>query len=65
MKKVDEMFTCYLLGQLTYVKHRITNAACEGINSQVADTTSNALACSENFRNRAIFILGKLNFSHT
>ena len=52
MKKVAEMLFRHLPGLLNYLKHRITNAASEGINSQVARTIANArgLACFENLR---------------
>jgi len=52
-------------GLLNYLKHRITNAASEGINSQVARIIANArgLACFENLRIRVLFFLGKLDLS--
>jgi transposase len=42
MKKVAETFVRHLPGLLNYLKHRITNAASEGINSQVARIIANA-----------------------
>ena len=65
MKKVAEMFVRHLPGLLNYLKHRITNAASEGINSQTARIIANArgLSCFENLRTRVLFFLGKLDLS--
>jgi len=65
MKKVAAMFVRHMPGLLNYLKHRITNAASEGINSQVARIIANArgLACFENLRIRVLFFLGKLDLS--
>jgi transposase len=65
MRKVAEMFARNLPGLLNYLKHRITNAASEGINSQVARLIANArgLACFENLRTRVLFFHGKLYLS--
>ena len=59
------MYARHLPGLLNYLKHRITNAASEGINSQVARFITNArgLACFENLHTRVLFILGKLYLS--
>jgi transposase len=42
IRKVAEMFARHLPGLLNYLKHRITNAASEGIDSQVARIIPNA-----------------------
>jgi transposase len=65
MEKVAEMFARHLPGLLSYRKHRITNAASECINSQVARIIANArgLACFENLRIPVLFFLGKLDLS--
>jgi transposase len=65
MKKVAEMFARHLSGLLNYLKHRITNAASDGINSQVARIIANArgLACFENLRTRILFFMGNLDLS--
>ena len=63
MSKVTDMFARHLPGLLNYLKHRITNAASEGINSQTARIIANprGLACFENLRSRFLFFLGKLD----
>ena len=63
MKKVPEMLARHLPSWLNYLKHRITNAASEGINSQVARIIANArgLACFENLRTRILFFRGKFD----
>ena len=65
MKKVAEMFARHLPGLLNYLKHRITNASSEGINSQVARIIANArgLSCFAHLRTRVLFFLGKLDLS--
>ena len=65
MKKVAAMFVRHMPGLLNYLKHRITNAASEGINSHVARIIANArgLACFENLRIRVLSFLGKLDLS--
>ena len=65
MKKVAAMFVRHLPGLLNYLKHRITNAASEGISSQMARIIANArgISCFENLRTRVLFFLGKLDFS--
>jgi transposase len=65
MKKVAAMFVRHLPGLLNYLKHRITNAASEGINSQTARIIANArgISCFENLRTRVLFFLGKLDLS--
>jgi transposase len=65
MNKVAEMFVRHLPGLLNYLKHRATNAASEGINSQNARIIANAcgISCFENLRTRVLFFLGKLDRS--
>ena len=65
MKKVPEMLARHLPSRLNYLKHRITNAASEGINSQVARIIANArgLACVENLRTHFLFFRGKFDLS--
>lgn len=46
MKKVPEMLARHLPSRLNYLKHRITNAASEGINSQVARIIAKSPAAS-------------------
>ncbi len=55
----------HLPGLLNYLKHSITNAAPEGINSQTARIIANAHGVSyfEKLRTRVLFFLGKLDFS--
>jgi transposase len=50
---------------LNYLKHRISNAASERINSQNARIIAKALglACFENLHTRVLFFLGKLDLS--
>jgi transposase len=65
MKKVAEMLANRFEGVLNYLKHRITNAASEGINSLVARVVANArgLRSFASFRVRVLFFLGKLDLS--
>ena len=65
MKKVAEMLANRLEGVLNYLKHRITNAASEGMNSLVARVVANArgLRSFASFRVRVLFFLGKLDLS--
>ena len=65
MKKVADMLANRLDGLLNYLKHRITNAASEGMNSLVARVVGNArgLRNFEKFRIRVLFFLGKLDLS--
>jgi len=51
IKQVARMFRKYLRNILTYLKHRITNAVSEGINSTIQ--TIKKMACG--FRNREHF----------
>ena len=65
MKKVADMLANRLQGLLNYLKHRITNAASEGMNSLVARILANArgLRSFAQFRIRVLFFLGKLDLS--
>lgn len=59
------MFARHVRGWLKCLKRRITSAASEGINLQVARMTANARgrACFENPRTRVLFFLGELDLS--
>ena len=65
MKKVAQMLENRRQGLLNYIKHRITNAASEGMNSLVARIIANArgLRSFAQLRIRVLFFLGKLNLS--
>lgn len=65
LKKVAEMLQRHLPGLLNYLKHRITNAAAEGLNSQVARIIANArgLGSFYTLRIRVLFFLGKLDLT--
>jgi len=65
MKKVARMLLARIEGLLNYIKHRITNAASEGMNSQVARVIANArgLRFFRTLRIRVLFFLGKLDLS--
>jgi len=65
MKKVAKMLQIRFQGLLNYIKHRITNAASEGMNSLVARIIANArgLRSFTMLRIRVLFYLGKLDLS--
>lgn len=65
LKKVAEMLANRLWGLLNYLKHRITNAASEGMNSLVARVIANArgLRSFRTLRVRVLFFLGKLDLA--
>jgi len=65
MKKIAAMLANRLQGLLNYLKHRITNAASEGLNSLVARIIANArgLRSFDRFRIRVLFFLKKLDLS--
>lgn len=65
MKKVAQMLADRLDGVLNYLKHRITNATSEGMNSLVSRVVANArgLRSFATFRIRVLFFLGKLDLS--
>ena len=65
LKKVADMLANRLWGLLNYLKHRITNAASEGMNSLVARVIANArgLRTFRTLRVRVLFFLGKLDLA--
>ncbi len=65
LKKVADMLANRLWGLLNYLKHRITNAASEGMNSLVARVIANArgLRSFRTLRVRVLFFLGKLDLA--
>ncbi len=65
LKKVANMLANRLWGLLNYLKHRITNAASEGMNSLVARVIANArgLRSFRTLRVRVLFFLGKLDLA--
>jgi transposase len=65
LKKVADMLANRLWGLLNYLKHRITNAASEGMNSLVARVIANArgLRSFRTLRIRVLFFLGKLDLT--
>jgi len=65
LKKVADMLANRLWGLLNYLKHRITNAASEGMNSLVARVIANArgLRSFRTLRVRVLFFLGKLDLT--
>ena len=68
LKKVARMLKKHLPGILAYVRHRITNATAEGLNSKIQNLRSNArgLPKFETFRIRVLFHCGGLDLStHT
>ena len=62
LKKIADMLANRLWGLKNYLKHRITNAASEGMNSLVARVIANArgLRSFRTLRVRVLFFLGKL-----
>ncbi|MDF2377271.1 MAG: transposase, partial [Verrucomicrobiales bacterium] len=68
VKKVARMLKKHLPGLLAYVRHRITNATAEGINSKIQMLKSNArgLPKFRTLRIRVLFHCGGLDLSpHT
>ena len=65
LMKVADMLANRLWGLLNYLKHRITNAASEGMNSLVARVIANArgLRSFRTLRVRVLFFLGKLDLA--
>lgn len=61
--KVAKMLKRHLENILTYLRHPITNAMTEGLNSKIQLLKYNAhgFRSFENFRNRILFFCGKLN----
>ncbi len=65
--KVAKMLKSHLENILTYFRHRITNAATEGLNSRIQTVKSNArgFRAFENYRTRILFYCGKLDMMPT
>ncbi len=65
LKKAADMLANRLWGLMNYLKHRITNAASEGMNSLVARVIANArgLRSFRTLRVRVLFFLGKLDMA--
>lgn len=63
--KVANMLAKRFSGILNYLKHGITNAGSEGMNSLIARISANArgLRSFETLRTRVLFFLGKLDLS--
>jgi transposase len=63
MIDVAQMLKRHLANLLTYLKHRITNAATEGLNSKIQSIKSAARGFRnfQNYRTRILFFCGKLN----
>lgn len=61
--KVAKMLKAHLENILTYLRHPITNAVTEGLNSKIQMIKSNArgFRSFENYRIRILFFCGKLN----
>jgi transposase len=63
MIAVARMLKRHLANLLTYLKHRITNAVTEGLNSKIQSLKSAARGFRnfQNYRTRILFFCGKLN----
>jgi transposase len=61
--KVAKMLKAHLENILTYLRHPITNAVTEGLNSKIQSIKSNARGFRnfENYRTRILFFCGKLD----
>lgn len=61
--KVARMLKAHLENILTYLRHPITNAVTEGLNSKIQTIKSNArgFRSFDNYRTRILFFCGKLN----
>jgi len=61
--KVARMLKSHLENLLTYLRHPITNAVTEGLNSKIQMIKSNArgFRSFDNYRIRILFFCGKLN----
>jgi len=61
--KVAKMIKRHLENILTYLRHPITNAVTEGLNSKIQSIKSNArgFRSFQNYRTRILFFCGKLN----
>ena len=65
LEKAAEMIGHHAEGILSYIFHRITNAASEGINSTIQSLkhAARGLPAFKTFRTRVLFFLGKLDLS--
>ena len=65
LTKVAQMLNRHIDGLLAYVRHKVTNASAEGLNSLIQQIKSNAKGFRrfENFRVAILFFLGKLDLS--
>lgn len=63
MKKVARMLKAHLENILTYLRHPISNAVTEGLNSKIQTIKANARGFRSfaNYRIRILFFCGKLN----
>ncbi len=63
LKEVARMLKRHLKNLLTYMRHRITNAVTEGLNSKIQSLKSAARGFRnfQNYRTRILFFCGKLN----
>ena len=63
MIAVARMLQRHLENLLTYLKHRITNAVTEGLNSKIQSLKSAARGFRnfQNYRTRILFFCGKLD----
>ena len=63
LARVADMLKRHLDGLLAYIRHRVTNAAAEGLNAQIQIIKANARGFRmwENFRIAILFFLGKLD----
>ena len=63
MIAVARMLQRHLENLLTYLKHRITNAVTEGLNSKIQSLKSAARRFRnfQNYRTRILFFCGKLD----
>ncbi len=61
--KVARTLKKHLLGLIMYIKHRITNAVAEGLNSKIQNIKANARGFRNfnNYRTSILFFCGKLN----
>ena len=63
VKKVAKMFLKHIIGIINYVRHRITNALVESMNSLIQEIkyVARGFRSFENFKICVLFFLGKLN----
>jgi len=63
LAKVAQMLIKHIDGLLAYIKHKVTNASAEGLNSLIQQVNSNAKGYRQfhNFRIAILFFLGKLD----